>query len=330
MPAGTDIITWSPRVGNSGDDRYDPGDALIKAGNSTFSSRPTVNEVNGATGLNQVIADVNRRSWDNTNYYVYAGLNMAALSYVAAGDRILAQTFNTLKERITNIRTLENQSAYSWGSFWVVAAGQKILQDHLQDLRKALAFDRIFIPPYKIDNKVSGTIYPSLAEHGATVTLNTFGSHTMGYERSGGDPTGYRYRTYVFFNIDGGFPTLGDVKHTFAAQNTHLDGTDYVRIHRSNSYLGPIDTGDWGNLDNLELDLAVSTYLPDGNVYTITASVANPTAFTSNVSLIAGTKSEETAYPGDPLPPGTDKRGEYLYAANAAYPWNNYLELYTA
>jgi hypothetical protein len=38
MPAGTDIITWSPRVGATGDDRYDPGETTLFAG---ITTRPT-------------------------------------------------------------------------------------------------------------------------------------------------------------------------------------------------------------------------------------------------------------------------------------------------
>ena len=62
MPAGTDLITWSPRKGTSGDDRYDPDSTAVRAGSSSYSTLPAISEINAATGMNQIIAEINRRN----------------------------------------------------------------------------------------------------------------------------------------------------------------------------------------------------------------------------------------------------------------------------
>lgn len=66
MPVGTDLITWLPRKGATSDDRYtiDPNDLKWHWSDSTVMAEPfapTATEINTLTGVNQVIAEVNRR-----------------------------------------------------------------------------------------------------------------------------------------------------------------------------------------------------------------------------------------------------------------------------
>ena len=66
MPAGTDLITWNPRVGSTGDDRYAWPESIpfyIGTPKASFANpdKPTITEVNAAEGWNQVIAETARR-----------------------------------------------------------------------------------------------------------------------------------------------------------------------------------------------------------------------------------------------------------------------------
>jgi len=66
MPAGTDLITWNPRVGATGDDRYKWPESIpfyIGTPKASFANpdKPTITEVNVAEGWNQVIAETVRR-----------------------------------------------------------------------------------------------------------------------------------------------------------------------------------------------------------------------------------------------------------------------------
>lgn len=66
MPAGTDLVTWNPRVGATGTDRYRwPAELPLYAGTpaSFYANpdRPTLAEVNASEGWNQMVAEINRR-----------------------------------------------------------------------------------------------------------------------------------------------------------------------------------------------------------------------------------------------------------------------------
>jgi hypothetical protein len=72
---GFDLVTWSPRIGATGDDAYDiPGatrmdgtvdtsveHTRVEAGSSSFSDTPTIAEINASSHWNQLIAALNRR-----------------------------------------------------------------------------------------------------------------------------------------------------------------------------------------------------------------------------------------------------------------------------
>src|SRR6185436_16447902 len=139
MPAGTDLQTWGPRVGSSGDDRYDPGDTVPwTAGLNSFSSLPSIAEINASDGLNQIIAERNRRlklkvDTQGTGSY-------SALAYVDTDTINLASLLNTLKTDIDTIRSQDELSAFSWTAF-SVSSSSIALRQQILELRKALAID---------------------------------------------------------------------------------------------------------------------------------------------------------------------------------------------
>jgi hypothetical protein len=135
---GYDLVTWSPRAGSSGDDQHNPPeDTPVDAGDASgYSTIPAIAEINAGSGLNQVVALLNRRIKIHNATY---GTATAALSYLAQGARPLASSINAINTAIDAQRVREGFAAYgafdSSGNF---AAGKTILTCHLADLRKAL------------------------------------------------------------------------------------------------------------------------------------------------------------------------------------------------
>lgn len=231
MPAGTDIVTWSPRVGATGDDRYSvPASTGILAGATDgYSGTPTITEVNAGSAFNQIGAEIKRRG--------------GSASYVAAGDFVLATTFNTWKTQIDTIRSNEKRSAFSWSEL-PVSAGDVIKTDAIKELRKALATDFIYLVADSTNTglKKLGNPYPP-----SSLFLQSDGK--VGQGKSG------QYsilRTAILVTVPTGLPSLDSGKMVIKVSTDYV-GTNFdARLYRSSSDLRPIDTGDWGNLDNLE------------------------------------------------------------------------------
>lgn len=115
---GFDLVTWSPRVGSSGDDKYNiPGatkidgsldsglPTRIEAGSSVgFSSTPTIAEINASSQFNQVIGLVNRRARRHNALF---GCTIPTLSYLAPDERITAAKLAAIQTGIQNLITVE-------------------------------------------------------------------------------------------------------------------------------------------------------------------------------------------------------------------------------
>jgi hypothetical protein len=259
MPAGTDLITWNPRVGATSDDRYDiAADTPIKNGTYAYSDPPTIDEVNSGTGINQIIAEINRRAGENEvliedNYY--------SQSYVGNGAKIAVQNFTTL---IDAARVNAEQSAYSWPTTPV--AGNVVDQNWFFHMRKALAIDHIPVYLNLSDHTVISGFQEKLAfyidaqNNFYPPTTRTVAANNL-YIKVGQDfasPRYYEWRGYLFFRIPSSIPTLGDAKLSVVWLEDQSDTNFTLDFYRSNSHLPPFTTADWGNLDNLEGSIAAS------------------------------------------------------------------------
>jgi hypothetical protein len=107
--------------------------SLVADGGSSFSTIPTIAEINASAGLNQVIGLVNRRM---KNYNAAFGTTMTPLAYLT-GTKIKAADFTAIKTAIDLVRTTEGFAAYgSWPAN--MTAGKLIKGVHLAHMRKAL------------------------------------------------------------------------------------------------------------------------------------------------------------------------------------------------
>lgn len=249
-----DLITWSPRVGATGDDRYNvPDDTPVRAGSSSFSSPPTIAEVNAATDINQVAAEINRRRFTDQQLL----WSIPAISYVAAGDRI-SPTYlaTTLRNAIDRIRLNDDQSAYSWTAG--LAANSPIRKAHIFDLRKALATPSLIVYPpnaYWPSNCVErfGTTHPTYT----TTRVRTNNVHVLYAGKSVNyyaNPQTIRFRSFLHFQIPTDLPAFSTAKLCCYANYTGGNPTPYTwEVWRSNSFLGATDAGDYDlGLDTFE------------------------------------------------------------------------------
>lgn len=324
MPSGTDLITWSPRIGATGDDRYNVNpETLIAAGSSTYSDPPTITEINAGTDLNQIIAECNRRTHGShdADYYSNSAnfiTPRTALSYIAVGDRITFTILSTIQTRIDSIRSTEGSTAYSWSA---VASVQQVKIQHLYELRNALAIDHLRVYTYIPNGYFSQSLMRNNNFYPPTTTSVLADSTGLtGQDKIFGG--NYRkYRSYFFFKMPSGFPTLG--VGTFNSSGKRIDATSYtVNFYRTNSDLNPLDTGDWGNLDNLEnsvdsLTLFASTNVVNAFTFTITPSALSA----GNNFTFIGTSAKDEA----DTSPGTNH--EYCSLVQGVGP---YLKLFTA
>lgn len=275
MPAGTDLITWSPRVGATGDDRYNvPADSVIEAGSSSYSDPPTLEEVNAGSGVNQIIAEHNRRCafYDASSVLCLgSGASGATIGYVSSNTVITAAAFSTWRTNINTVMAVENKAAFSWTSP-SPAAQVKIRKDSgaVFDMRKALATDSFLICLSKSDHVSESTMtsglirqdnfYPPTTTLAYTQTFIPSGSYMSllaGQSAAKLAGANWRYtkaRTYLFFRIPSSVPSIGDAQLLYR-HDGYIFGAlaDFtVRLYKSNSHLVPLLTSHWGNLDALQ------------------------------------------------------------------------------
>jgi hypothetical protein len=268
MPSGTDIITWSPRVGASGDDRYDPGEARVAAGTAsgTFSDPPTLAQVNAATGMNQVVAEILRRCWGSSpaSTWLVPGLMSGITpSWFPTSGRIKqsGNPWDLLKSDIDDIRTCEELSAYSWSGYPTITAGERIARETVLHLRKALATDQLILYRWRADHIVGVTCYGGLKA--STSPYPTIDTVYLNTGAQIGELSQAKRRGYLFFRVPSSWPSglTGDLRCTY----TRGSGVRQFQLYRATSHLGPIDTGDWGNIDDLEYEEANDTLAPSAS-----------------------------------------------------------------
>ncbi len=116
------VVVWSPAT-------VAPGDRIL-AGYNDFSETPSIVEINASNDYNQVIALINRRSYQ---------LNIGdPLDYVVPGARIPAAALNAYGGRINALRDFLGRAPFDFGSD--AAAGDRVRAQHLLDLREGLDF----------------------------------------------------------------------------------------------------------------------------------------------------------------------------------------------
>ncbi|MCW8132637.1 MAG: hypothetical protein KIS92_19970 [Planctomycetota bacterium] len=298
MPAGTDLQTWAPRVGASGDDRYDPGEfGAMRAGDADgYSEVVTIAEVNDGAGFNQVIAEINRRNrafYDTRGSYS-GGDSYAPLAYVERGTKIKASVFNTVKAAVDAVRTRSRQSLWSWTNF-PVSTGQRIKREHMLELRKALAID-YFLVNAKLQDVSANAGYPHIQydrtgtyppdTDGSGNLLNSFpyGGSRVGQAAAFG--TFFAYRSFHNFEVPANLPTLGAGKMAFSLGAMSFIGASFssftLELYRAAGFSSPVGLGDWGIYDTLEASETIgseagankewnlATVLSAGSNYTFT------------------------------------------------------------
>lgn len=177
MPAGTDVVTWSPAVGIAGDDRYTwPEDHVLECGDSTeYSTIPTPAEVIAGVGMNQIIGEIRRRYYD---LFWKAPANAALVvdgDYLKTGTKA-SSFWQALRIAVDSIRAWELQSAYSWPAAYPVS-GEPIstdFRDWVLALRKALALDHIRVYPRKLAIMSYERNYPYPPDPSGTFYLTTW------------------------------------------------------------------------------------------------------------------------------------------------------------
>jgi hypothetical protein len=145
----TDQVTWNPRIDAAAGCYEIPGgtkldgtlDSVnprtrILAGSSSFSSTPTIAQINASAHLNQILGLINRRIrlWNSAH-----GTNYPVQAYVAAGGRISSNPFATARANIDLLRSLEGAAPYAWSNNWPSEEPPLLLGRHLAELRQALA-----------------------------------------------------------------------------------------------------------------------------------------------------------------------------------------------
>ena len=310
MPAGTDLVAWSPRLGASGDDRYDPGaDILIAAGSDSYDANPSLDQINAASGMNQTIAEARRRiqTYIDTSGIPAFPAPPSLPAFVAAASKIKSSDFTGMQTSIDGIRSRDGAAAFSWTA---LPAGTKILRQNLLELRKALAVDHI-----RIWNNItdSGTVsppnfLPRMVYQKAIYPPDTTGTSSVSSPGCFGqkeNPSSVEYisaRAALFFKLPSNLPAIASAKIEFQKQGPMSDifgsGESFVaftaRLYKSNSYLGPADIGDWTGIDVLESTVLIS----DTTVETLQLSAAGVSSG-NHTYLLAGANEVDDVAPAD-------------------------------
>lgn len=248
MPEGIDLVTWNPRVGASGDDRYAwPPEARLFAGPSVFSNPPTLQEVNAASGLNQLVGETARRRY------------LQATGFFQGDVQTSRTLLGLLMSGIGSTRNLEGRPTFpftktSWNK------DEAFRAQHLLEMRKALATDYIAVYPnlaeYRYEPALQST-FRNLTASRAAFPATAWGfdiidgvSDAFGQSFAGGMFN--RIRRYDFFQIPPAIPPIGQVRLKVRYFRGLFTGLE-ARIYRTAQYVGPLSANDApGNLDILE------------------------------------------------------------------------------
>lgn len=212
MPEGTDLIVWSPRLGDTGDDRYLlPSGRAIRAG-ATPASNPTISEVNGYTDVNQLVGE--RRRQGGTVSAVSAGQS------ITRGNWPYNVTMPTAGVRIKNVIDAEvYQKPY---------------------LRKALATDC-----QSVSSSSEKKLYEKRENAYPPNTDYYIGDPPSDISYVGQYKSGSSYRRdrmFVPFAIPSGLPTVTGAKLNLYVHSQDAGLSLAVRLAGD---LGAIDSTDW-------------------------------------------------------------------------------------
>ena len=179
MPAGTDVITWTPAAGLTGDDRYTwPEDHGFERGDSTeYSTIPTPAEVIAGVGMNQIIGEIRRRYYELLwKFPTYAAL-IADGDYLKTGTKP-SSFWQGLRSAVDTIRAYELQTAYSWPAAYPLSDDPigTDFHDWILALRKALALDHVRVYPRKRATMAYESDYSYPSDPGGTFYLATWSS----------------------------------------------------------------------------------------------------------------------------------------------------------
>lgn len=148
-----DVITWEPRAGDTGDDRYhwpaddrrlDWGDCSAYPAQKyspTIADVPTESMVKAGTAFGQVAAEINRRhTWAGNPYFSYP-VRYSPNQRLTVTSRYLSDYRNY----VDAIRTREFRTAYTWEAE-NAAANKPLTEAFHFEMRKALAYEEYDTP----------------------------------------------------------------------------------------------------------------------------------------------------------------------------------------
>jgi hypothetical protein len=302
MPLGTDIITWNPRRGSSGNDRYTfPDDTAIKVGSSSYSSPPTIDEVNAGSGINQIIAEYNRRIPRSDDIVDPSLPNLITRSYISPGTKITGTLLEAIRLNLVDLRVKNLLSSFSF----TVSTHTKIIgktMDRIPDLRKALALDHLVIFPSKSLYTIPSTVYLNalqkqnqtlaqyIADTGTTILVSGANSNA-GMQRNTSNIF-QKFRAYGCFKPV--FPSISGSVFSFyssAGFNTSFN----VVLYQTSTDIDVLGSTDWATatlfLDSIaasSIDLTAATP-NDLDAGTNMTSGSNFACFLTSDEAVAGT-----------------------------------------
>ena len=196
-----DLVTWSPRIGATGDDKYNVPAATVLAAGSTagYSATPTIAEINAGSGLNQIVAAVKRRI---RTYNSLFGTSITEPSYVSSAANVISSgDFGSIQSAINDVRENEGFAAYTYSSTY----SGLLVSNHIAQLRKALTIDGTL----KVGEATG--VFPSYIKSGYNRTDSPYGTATSeafsasniltAIGKNGVAGTVTRHRALVHFNI---------------------------------------------------------------------------------------------------------------------------------
>ena len=265
MPAGTDLVTWSPRVGASGDDRYTlPANTRITAGGSSYSSFPLLSEVNAGSDYNQFASELKRRQTD---------LGIAVSHPLATAGLTKASTALSANSQIDAIRSAEGSSAWSWSE--APSVGSVATASHILESRKALATDHFHFPiPDLGSSSTSANNYQTTRYIGTGYYPPTYQSNlSKSVKRAGQLVVGFSFtanRFFRVFSVPYSYETFSSATLDFDL--TSVTGSGFkLRIYQSSIPLTvSISASEYAHIDT---QLAEFTPVSGANVATLSGLV---------------------------------------------------------
>lgn len=275
---GYDLNWWFPRVGDSGDDKYNvPGatklDDSVDTGEQTrfavgdsgcYSSTPTPEELGSGSDVNQVIAAIRMRMG---TYNAAFGTSMTLPNYWNEDTKYSNTDWTTLANAINTLRAAEGFAAYT---FPTVLSTNYVLGKHLAHLRKALRISgtMTLTSTHLYDNGTTyrwGLFYARKDNLDDTPNAEAFqvlrGYTLDGAYRDNQSGFHWRYRTLISWKIAPWYRGADSITMRFPF--TNIGNSVYPRLYVSDTSdltasLGTGFNGDAYNTDHEEGDFSGS------------------------------------------------------------------------